>query len=255
MTISIIGSGNVAGVLAVSLVSAGHAIEYICSRNRSTGTKLASQVNADFINHPSKLPGTSDLNIVATDDSSIKDVITQLSITEKAVVHTSGATSINILSKFKNHGVLYPVNSITGNQRAFSPGTFFCIEATNSKLLRLLQNIATEVNGKPVKMNSEQRLAVHISAVFANNFVNALYQASYDILKSDKIHFKIIEPLLQTTANRALHQVPRKIQTGPAVRNDTVTLKKHLAFLKDHPELKDIYKKISALIAGQKKGS
>jgi predicted short-subunit dehydrogenase-like oxidoreductase (DUF2520 family) len=252
MNISIIGSGNVASVLAESLVRAHHTINYICSRNRKTGSKLATTVKATFLAHTSKLPDTSDLNIIATDDSSIEEVINQLNIFTNAVVHTSGATSMSVLNRFRNHGVLYPVNSITSRQGVIATGTFFCIEASNGKLLSTLRKISIETGGKPVRLDSHQRLSVHISAVFANNFVNALYQTSHDILNDNKISPEIIKPLLETTLDRALNNnSPHSVQTGPAVRNDQPTIKKHLQFLKSKPELRNIYKHLTELIIKQ----
>jgi hypothetical protein len=38
------------------------------------------------------------------------------------------------------------------------------------------------------------------------------------------------------------------MQTGPAVRNDVSTIEKHLALLKDFPQLKNIYEIMSKSI-------
>ena len=100
-------------------------------------------------------------------------------------------------------------------------------------------------------MNSKNRFAVHVAAVFANNFVNSLYQASYDILEKNNLSFDIIKPLLETTLNNALLNKPQLVQTGPAKRNDQLTIKHHLAFLKKNPDLKNIYSQLNKLIIKQ----
>lgn len=253
MQVCIIGSGNVASVMAKTLYNCGHTISVICGRNKKTASKLAATVDALYINHPAEIPATSDLYIIAVDDRSIADIAGQLNDFNKTVVHTSGATEINVLKKFKSHGVLYPVNSITSKLKSFEEGTFFCIEGNTEKVNNKLRKLVSNIHCKSAVINSKERLAVHIAAVFANNFVNALYQSSYELLKQNNLKFEIIKPLLETTLNNALTNEPRNHQTGPAVRKDTITLKKHLSFLKSNPELKTIYSKLSKLIEVQQK--
>jgi predicted short-subunit dehydrogenase-like oxidoreductase (DUF2520 family) len=251
MQIGIIGSGNVAGVLAKSLSAGGHTITYICSRNKTTGLKLARHFNAGYFSSPEMIPDQSELNIIATDDGSIIDVANRLPVFKHAVVHTSGATHSNVLKKFSSHGVLYPVNSINSKQKKITKGTCFCIEGNSPRLTSSLRKIVKSIDGIPVSMNSKDRLTVHVAAVFANNFVNSLYQASNDILEKNNLSFKIIVPLLETTLNNALSNKPLNVQTGPAVRNDRQTIKKHLSFLNNSPELKKIYNELTKLIVKQ----
>ncbi len=253
MQIGIIGSGNVAGVLAQSLSAGGYTITYICSRNKTTGFKLAKHFNADFYLSPELIPDQSELNIIATDDGSIDDVVKKLPVFRHAVVHTSGATHTNVLKKFPRHGVLYPINSINSKQNKIAPGTYFCIEGNSPGLTNSLRKVVKSIDGIPVIMNSKDRLTVHVAAVFANNFVNSLYQASYDILEKNNLSFDIIRPLLVTTLINAGLNEPQNVQTGPATRNDQLTIKKHLDFLNKNPELKKIYSELTKLIIKQQK--
>jgi hypothetical protein len=46
---------------------------------------------------------------------------------------------------------------------------------------------------------------------------------------------------------------PLKSQTGPAMRNDTKVMKKHLAILKSDKQLTKVYKTLSDLIESQQK--
>lgn len=251
MILGIIGSGNVASVLARSFRKGGHHIAYVCSRNEKTGMKLAKQFNAPFLDIKVKLPDTADLNVIATDDSSIDEVVKQIKHLKKPVVHTSGATPLTILKKFKTHGVVYPVNSISSDDKYITPGTFFCIETSSPAFTKKLKQYIIDLKCKPVVLNSDERLAVHVAAVFSNNFVNALLQSSYEIVTAKNISFEILMPLLHTTINKAWENEPAKIQTGPAIRNDELTLNKHLLFLKGNEELKKIYYELTSLILHQ----
>jgi len=104
-----------------------------------------------------------------------------------------------------------------------------------------------------VKLNSTNRLKLHLAAVIAGNFSNAMYASAYSFLDKElnKSYFKYLGPLINTTAKKAVFGNPSLVQTGPAVRKDKKTLQKHNALLKKHSELKRTYKSISRLIAKQ----
>ena len=56
-----------------------------------------------------------------------------------------------------------------------------------------------------------------------------------------KVPFDILKPLITETANKIQTLSPQEAQTGPAKRNDTITINKHLALLTDENH-KEIYK-------------
>jgi predicted short-subunit dehydrogenase-like oxidoreductase (DUF2520 family) len=250
MTIGIIGSGNVADVLAETFFSAGHTVSFICSRNTVKGKKIATKVKAVYFSGISKTLPPADLTILAVSDNALPAVARQLADNGKPVVHTSGATSVTVLHKFISHGVFYPVNTLTAGN-TIEAGTFFCIEGNTSSLLRSLKKAAASINCRSVSADSNQRMAVHVAAVFANNFVNACYQSAFDVLKKKGISFTIMQPLLNATLKKALLREPKLNQTGPAVRADSITLKKHRQFLKNDKELQKVYAALSALIVNQ----
>ncbi|MCX8079783.1 MAG: DUF2520 domain-containing protein [Bacteroidia bacterium] len=110
----------------------------------------------------------------------------------------------------------------------------------NHKVLiqRLIRGLGIKAN----KINYEQRLALHIAAVFGNNFVNALWGISLGLIGKNKKHLMPI--LLQTIENLKKFR-PHETQTGPAIRRDYLTIKKHLQFLKSNDDLKKIYNAIT----------
>ena len=97
-------------------------------------------------------------------------------------------------------------------------------------------------------MDSEKRKALHIAAVFANNFSNHLFHIASDILGKKQIPFEIIRPLVEKTADKIKQEKPINTQTGPAVRNDERVIDSHIEYLKDNPEYAKIYELITANI-------
>jgi Domain of unknown function (DUF2520) len=78
--------------------------------------------------------------------------------------------------------------------------------------------------------------------VFVNNFTNHLYALAEDYCKKEGLSFKELLPLIEETVNRLKSNSPSQSQTGPASRNDSETINKHLLLLEKHPHLQKIYR-------------
>jgi predicted short-subunit dehydrogenase-like oxidoreductase (DUF2520 family) len=122
----------------------------------------------------------------------------------------------------------------------------FCLEAENKEDYLLLEIAAKTIGTKIYAINSEQRKALHVAAVFVNNFTNHLYKIGSDICEENKVPFEILAPLIQETSEKIKTLTPEKAQTGPAIRNDKKTIKNHLELL--NKEQKKIYKLITQAI-------
>ena len=62
-----------------------------------------------------------------------------------------------------------------------------------------------------------------------------------DFCQREGISFNMLKPLIKETAERIETVSPAAAQTGPAIRQDSNTLQKHLAMLESYPHLKAIY--------------
>ncbi|HSN48940.1 MAG TPA: DUF2520 domain-containing protein, partial [Flavobacterium sp.] len=121
------------------------------------------------------------------------------------------------------------------------------LESENETDFELLRIVAETISKKVYDINSVQRKALHISAVFVNNFVNHLYQIGNEICIENKLPFEVLKPLILETANKVMNLSPREAQTGPAIRNDEQTIAGHLDFLLDENQ-KKIYKTLTQSI-------
>ena len=116
-----------------------------------------------------------------------------------------------------------------------------CLEAENTFDFRVLDTVAKSISKAVFPINSEQRKALHVAAVFVNNFTNHLYQIGQEICEENKVPFEILKPLIQETANKINTLNPTEAQTGPAKRNDSTTIEAHLEYLTNENQ-KNIYK-------------
>ena len=115
------------------------------------------------------------------------------------------------------------------------------MESENEVDFDLLEKVAYSISNKVFKISEVQRQALHVSAVFVNNFVNQLYQIGDEICLENNISFEVLKPLILETANKLKTLSPKEAQTGPASRNDNTTIERHLKFLSDENH-RNIYK-------------
>ncbi|CAN1501248.1 COG5495 Uncharacterized conserved protein [Flavobacteriaceae bacterium] len=240
--VSIIGSGNVAQHLIVALQNSiinGAEIELIQVFARQK-TTLSQLLDFNKITDDWSTLAEADLYIIAVSDDAIATVSEQIPYKNKLVVHTSGAISLEILASNNRKGVFYPLQTFTKNKAVNFKIIPICIESQNASDYQLLQKVAQAISDSVFAINSEQRKALHLAAVFVNNFTNHLYKIGNDICIENNVSFEILKPLIQETAEKITELSPNEAQTGPAIRNDIETINAHLSFLSDENQ-KNIY--------------
>lgn len=242
LQIVILGAGNVAFHLSKALIEANHQIIQIYSRTNNSAEILAKQHSTAFTSNLQMLSNNADLYIITVSDDAISKILEQYDFINKNVVHTAGCVPISVFEpELKNYGVIYPLQTFSKSRDVNFREIPICIEANNNQFESLLLELAGEISDSVWKIDSPQRLQLHLSAVFANNFVNHLYFIAKDIISESGIDFKILYPLINETAKKAMQLGPKLAQTGPALRNDSESLKKHLELLSSMPEYRAVY--------------
>ena len=88
--ITLIGSGNVAHNLGFAFREAGLEVVEVVSKNIANAQILAQKLNAKPNNDLSTMNQESDLYVVASSDNAIAQIASQLDLSDKLLVHTSG---------------------------------------------------------------------------------------------------------------------------------------------------------------------
>jgi predicted short-subunit dehydrogenase-like oxidoreductase (DUF2520 family) len=241
MEIVLIGTGNTATVLGRMLKAAGHHILQVYGRNKDSTNTLAKEIDSESTNKEGEINRKAELYIIAVSDAAIGEVLHKLQLSKKTLVHTAGAVSKNILqSSSDQYGVLYPLQTLKKEIKTF-PDVPLIIDASDEITFNRLFGLAETISSQVVRAGDEERLRLHLAAVFCNNFVNHLYVLSEKLCKEERLDFNLLVPLIRETASRIKHIVPSQAQTGPAKRNDFQTIEKHLDILNKYPELKQFY--------------
>lgn len=248
MEIVIIGTGNTATVLGRKLKAAGHTIVQVFGRDTSAASKLAYELDTESTNYWNVVYKDADIYILAVSDIAIEDVLRELQLPRKTIVHTAASVSKNILKNAALHfGVFYPLQSLK-KEMEHLPDIPVIIDASDESTLHELEILAGSISDKVVKAGDEERLKLHLAAVICNNFVNHLYALAEGYCKKEGLDFHLLHPLIKETAARLNEIPPSASQTGPALRNDRTTIKKHLELLKEYPGLQKIYELLTESI-------
>ncbi len=241
----IVGTGNVAKHLFDAFMAQSD-IEIIQVYGRNKGTLEHFKGCVNVSSKASEIK-KADVYIIAVRDDAIVDVSKKLNLQKALLVHTSGSAPMSSLSQETRRGVFYPLQTFSANRKVNFKEIPICIEAENELDYELLHELASAISDKVIQIDSEQRKALHLAAVFVNNFTNHIYHTAQEICTQNDVPFELLHPLIKETAAKIQDLPPLDAQTGPARRNDTGTLKKHLAQLK-HKKHKKIYSLLSKSI-------
>lgn len=237
MQIVIIGSGNVAYHLAKAFVLNNIPLAQIFGRNKKELEKIAAELHIPYSTE--KLED-ADLYIICVSDNSVESVSTIITKKDCLVAHTSGSLPKEALTGEYRKASFYPLQTFSKSKALDYTQIPFFIETENEKDKELLFDLAKNVSDNVMESSHEKRKYIHLTAVFACNFVNHLFSKAKEISDSQQIPFNYFLPLIDETVQK-IHEIePKLAQTGPAVRNDIRVLELHEKLLKD--ESLEIYK-------------
>lgn len=243
MNINIIGRGNIAS-------------QFVKKFNKIPQIKILQWYSRSFkkskdnngimkINKLEDLK-SADVNFLMISDNVISEVSKKIN-NKTLTVHSSGTISIKELNNNGGKGVFYPIQTFTKTKDVEFKNMPICIESEEKSDYLKLKNLVKLLESKPISMNSNKRKHLHLAATIINNFTNHLYVEAEDICIENKIPFSLFANLVSETSSKALNYSPKKSQTGPATRNDKITINKHLELLKNKP-FRKIYKTITESI-------
>jgi len=248
-TIAIIGSGNMATRLALAFKRTGKSILQVYSRDLNHARELAQQTNSDYTDSPQSIVPNADVYLIAVADSAIEQVAAFPVLRNKRLIHTAGSVTLDVLTPYTQHGgVFYPLQTLSKQKEVDFTQIAICIESNDEHLLQSLATLGMSLSREVFVVDSAQRMALHVAAVFVSNFSNHMYALANQLCSEKGLPFELLKPLIEETSAKALQFNPAEVQTGPARRGDLLTIQKHTEFLSDMPDLQKIYTFVSESI-------
>jgi predicted short-subunit dehydrogenase-like oxidoreductase (DUF2520 family) len=254
-TIAIIGPGRAGSALARTLKTAGYSIAAIGGRNPDNVKNLADELGARPCQSPATTIDLADLTILAVPDDVIYPLSTDMaeslcSAAGRAAVHLSGAQDRAPLASLARAGlrtgVFHPLQTFRRGPDAVEnvAGTYFGIDA-DPPLRDQLTAMATDLMGHSFDLVGVDRALYHAAAVFAANYPVALVAEAAALAREAGLGEATAErgmaTLLAGAANNLRRTGPAEALTGPAIRGDLGTIKRHLDALANDPELQRLY--------------
>ncbi|SDY48881.1 Rossmann-like and DUF2520 domain-containing protein [Hymenobacter psychrophilus] len=253
LRVVVLGAGRVAAHLAPALVSAGHQVVGLWSRNPESGAALAARLpaTAALAPHLTQLP-PADVYLLTLPDAVVPDVLAAARFPAGALVaHTAGALPLSVFAPYKEQlrgGVFYPLQTFGPGRAIAWADVPLCLEATDAAALATLHRLAAALSTDVRELDSARRLQLHVAAVWVSNFPNHLLGIGRELLAGAGLPWELLHPLIRETVDKALAQPPFVAQTGPAVRHDAATLARHEAALAAQPRWQQLYQQLTASI-------
>ncbi|MCF8218816.1 MAG: DUF2520 domain-containing protein [Bacteroidales bacterium] len=246
-SVNIIGAGNV-GLHIGRKVSEKDQVSLRIYTRREDFSYFPEDMRSFLTNDTSLFSAKNDLTIIAVNDDNISLVAEKIKDHGQIVVHTSGSTPMAVLDRFQYYGVLYPLQTFSMHRHVKWSEVPLFLEYSEPSIKEKLINIAVMLSPNYRFISSDERLKVHVSAVFASNFVNHMFVQVKDLADQQNIDFADFLPLIRETIDKIFELTPLQAQTGPALRNDKTTLQKHLKALEYDKAKQKLYEILSKSI-------
>lgn len=250
----LVGAGNLATSLALAFKAAGNPPIAVWSRTIESARILGDLVGCLYTNVLEELP-QADVVIISVADAALPQIARKVAVRFPGalILHTAGSVPMELLydAGCSRFGVLYPMQTFSKVRPVdFSTVTTF-VEGCDGETLSCIHSLAAMLGGRVFEADSRQRQCLHVAAVYACNFSNAMYAMSAQLLGKYNMPFEAMLPLIDETAAKVHTLHPLEAQTGPAVRGDSAVMEAHRTMLDD--DLLEIYNKISEYIAKNRK--
>ena len=246
ISVIVLGAGNVGTHLCKAINDAKN-LKLVQWYNRSKSNNSTKNTDIEKCYNLDNL-ASADVYIIAVSDSAIEQLSNDFPFKNQLVVHTSGSVSMRFLNVKNRRGVFYPLQTFSKTAAVDFKNVPICVESTDKNDRNTLKQIAEALNSPTYIINSEQRQALHLTAVFVNNFTNQLYRIAHELTDEKSLDFEILKPLIIETAKKVQYLSPYMAQTGPAKRRDKKTIKTHLKDLESYPDYKELYEQLTKSI-------
>jgi predicted short-subunit dehydrogenase-like oxidoreductase (DUF2520 family) len=260
LSVALVGAGRVGTAVAQLLKQRGHRIVGVWSRSPESARRAAEYLGTTtFQLHP----GVScDVALIGASDGSIAPVAARISPSlgpGTVACHFAGSLGLGPMKAVLDSGArgcaLHPVQTVPDVAAGVArlPGCAWgvtCSEGTTEWARAL---VAGELGGTPVEVPEGARPLWHAASVTASNGIAALIATGEAMLAAIGVDdpAAVLAPLAAGTVANAGERGGGAALTGPVVRGEGPTVKRHLEALAGvAPELVRPYSLVADLVLG-----
>lgn len=199
-----------------------------------------------------KRPLESGIVWITVPDDAIASVARELAPSQawkgKIVFHSSGALTSDELACLRGQGArvasVHPMMTFVRGAVPEMAGVAFAVEG-DALAVRAARSIVEDLGGNAFVIRKQNKVLYHVFGSFASPLVIAMMAALEQVALAAGIRKTDIKPMMvpllwQTLRNYLKHDAAAAF-SGPLVRGDVETVRKHLAELEKLPEAKAVY--------------
>jgi predicted short-subunit dehydrogenase-like oxidoreductase (DUF2520 family) len=263
-TVAVIGPGRVGQALGRLLSLAGIRVGWVAARRLASARRATRFIGAGrAVTLDSADLASTQVLLFTTSDSALAEVALALAERRESwrgaiALHTSGAWPAggkeSVLQPFRQRGAsaasLHPLQTVPSAEAGVRNliGCSWAIEGDREGV-ELARRWVRALRGAAFALRPEQKPAYHAAAVMACAGVVTLMEGSRRLLEecgvAPKRGRQMLEGFVAETAKNFAALGAQRALTGPAVRGDWATIRKHLAALeKDAPDLVRLYRSL-----------
>lgn len=232
LKIGFVGSGNASRTLIPRLSAHANILLFARDKKSIEGSELCDSLEDLF---------DCSVIILAVNDGAIDSVAAELSSYKGILAHLSGASP---LPKHERGAVMWPLQNLTEHTNLDESPFFY--ECSHKDDEFIITKIISNLNANAVESTLEFRHKMHLCAVLSHNFSNHLIAQSEEIVGTENAKYLI--PILKEMIRKLDNNSASSLQTGPALRHDESTIKRHLELLNTNDDLAKIYTLLSKSI-------
>lgn len=252
--IALVGAGNLGTALAVALREAGYRIESVIARTRENSIaqarRLARQTGARVVLDAGEVKARV-LWLCVPDGEIARAAV---SLAEgfqgrgKLALHSSGALGSEILEPLRTKGVavasVHPLMTFVRGSRPSLVGVSFAIEG-DPLAVRAARAIVRDLGGESYAISQKEKNAYHAWGTFASPLLTALLATTEEVAGLARVSKKaarerMLPILLETVKNYGKFGAAAGF-SGPIVRGDVETVRRHLEALRTAAVPRQIY--------------
>ena len=252
-SLAIIGPGNLGSALARALHGAGYRIsEIVYRRSGARARRLAAQVGSKAASLD-KAQLAAEIVWICVPDASIAGCARALAARpgwqKKVVLHPSGALASNELEALRRRGAAvgsaHPLMTFVRRSSPGLAGVPFALEG-DPAAVRAARRMLRDLGAESFSIRSQDKALYHAWGTFASPLLVALLTTAERVAMAAGVRSaagarRRMLPILQQTLRNYGALGPADAFSGPLVRGDVATVRRHLQALRKVPAARQVY--------------
>jgi predicted short-subunit dehydrogenase-like oxidoreductase (DUF2520 family) len=249
-TVAILGAGKVGCAVGGALRGAGLAVVAVTTGHAHTAAQAAERTGARAGTDNAAAAAQADIVLLTTNDDAIAQVCSEVATAGafrpgQLVVHMSGALPLSILKPAADAGAgigcAHPLQSFATHEQAARdiPGAVFGV-TSGPHAAEQLETLVDALGGHSVAVPEDRKTLYHVAAVIASNYLVAVEDLAQQLLLEvgldEPSAAMALQPLAAVTLGNVSELGTTNALTGPIVRGDVDTVRRHLKALEALPE-------------------